>query len=789
VRNTIFLVILCITGLANNVFALPVTDGLVLHLDAGSITGIADEAKINTWPDISGQGNDATQSTADSQPIYVASSPNFNGNSVVRFDGTDDWMTLPSTAVTVGSFTAFAVAKYNYTENNQYIMNGQDGSGNDRIRFEWDNTQAEPLFEYRAGSSGWLDITTPGDTELHVFAITSTVEGFLDGVSLGTAANTSNENPTSFNIGSYNRGEKDFFDGELAEFVIYNRVLSSDEITQVSNFLAIKTTQYVTKNIAYNPSPAHKATDIQRDTILGWTPSDLADKHDVYLGTNLDDVNNADTSSPLLVSPAQDANTYDPGRLEFGKTYFWRVDEINAPPDSTVFKGDIWNFTSESFTVPIPSENITAAASSQSPEQGPEKTIDESGLDANDLHSNQSTTMWLTPEGESGPVWIQYQFEIPYRLQEMLVWNYNGESILSMYGFKDVSVEYSVDGDNWIQLEGVPQFPQATGEIGYASDIAVEFGGVTAKFVRITANSNWSNGLFDKYGLSEVRFMVIPLSARKPSPESDATDVAIDEILSWRAGREAAEHNVYLSTDEQAVIDGTAPVVTVNQASYGPLSLNLGSNYYWRIDEINNVEPTPLWEGDTWNFVTQEYLVVDDFESYNDIEAGQEGSKLIYSTWIDGFDDPTTNGSTIGYFEAFQPTMETNIVHSGSQSVPIFYNNATASISEVTVNTDSLPIGRDWTTSSPEILSIWMYGDPNNSTTEQMYVKIDTAKVVFDGDLTQEQWQEFSIDLASLGIDLGNVTMLTIGFEKIGAIGGSGFVFVDDIKLYKPQEQ
>ena len=290
-RNLIFLVILCIFGLTNNVFALPVTDGLVLHLDAGSITGLADGATIDTWPDISGQSNNATQPITDNQPIYVASSPNFNGNSVVRFDGTNDWMALPPTAITVGSFTVFAVAKFNYTENNQYIMNGQDGGGNDRIRFAWENTQAEPFFEYRAGSSGWRNVTAPADTGLHVFAITSTIEGFLDGVSLGTTANTSNENPTAFNIGSYNRGEKDHFDGELAEFVVYNRVLSSDEITQVSNFLAIKTTQYVTKKIAYNPSPANNAIDIERDTILSWMPGDFADKHNVYLGTALEDVN------------------------------------------------------------------------------------------------------------------------------------------------------------------------------------------------------------------------------------------------------------------------------------------------------------------------------------------------------------------------------------------------------------------------------------------------------------------------------------------------------------------
>jgi hypothetical protein len=57
------------------------------------------------------------------------------------------------------------------------------------------------------------------------------------------------------------------------------------------------------------------------------------------------------------------------------------------------------------------------------------------------------------------------------------------------------------------------------------------------------------------------------------------------------------------------------------------------------------------WQGDVWSLSTQEYLVVDDFESYNDIETGAEGSKLVYETWIDAF-GTTTNGSTIGYTEA-----------------------------------------------------------------------------------------------------------------------------------------
>ncbi|MHC4631095.1 MAG: hypothetical protein ACYS9C_07460, partial [Planctomycetota bacterium] len=99
------------------------------------------------------------------------------------------------------------------------------------------------------------------------------------------------------------------------------------------------------------------------------------------------------------------------------------------------------------------------------------------------------------------------------------------------------------------------------------------------------ANSNWK-GLLPQYGLSEVRFLHIPLRAREPSPDSGATDVVVDVTLGFRAGREAAEHNVYLSTDEQAVADTTAPVTTVTETSYGPLFLDLAQTYYWKILEL-----------------------------------------------------------------------------------------------------------------------------------------------------------------------------------------------------------
>jgi hypothetical protein len=55
--------------------------------------------------------------------------------------------------------------------------------------------------------------------------------------------------------------------------------------------------------------------------------------------------------------------------------------------------------------------------------------------------------------------------------------------------------------------------------------------------------------------------------------------------------------------------------------------------------------------------------------------------------------------------------------------------------------------------------------------------------------LQQATWQEWNIDLEAFGIDLSNVTTLSIGFEKIGAAGGFGTILFDDIRLYTSADQ
>jgi hypothetical protein len=66
-----------------------------------------------------------------------------------------------------------------------------------------------------------------------------------------------------------------------------------------------------------------------------------------------------------------------------------------------------------------------------------------------------------------------------------------------------------------------------------------------------------------------------------------------------------------------------------------------------------------------------------------------------------------------------------------------------------------------------------------------MYVKVNDTKVLYDGeaqDITRSGWQMWYIDLASLSVS--NVTELSIGFERSGAVGGQGVVYFDGIRLY-----
>jgi len=105
---------------------------------------------------------------------------------------------------------------------------------------------------------------------------------------------------------------------------------------------------------AFGPTPANGAVDTAQSLTLSWTAGDKAQKHEVYFGTDKDAVAAADNTSPLFVG-SQTGTSYDTGDLEWGKTYYWRVDETNAGEADSPWKGTVWSFTTANF---IPVDNM-----------------------------------------------------------------------------------------------------------------------------------------------------------------------------------------------------------------------------------------------------------------------------------------------------------------------------------------------------------------------------------------------------------------------------------------------
>ncbi|OHB78552.1 MAG: hypothetical protein A2Z25_22335 [Planctomycetes bacterium RBG_16_55_9] len=583
-------------------------------------------------------------------------------------------------------------------------------------------------------------------------------------------------NPLS--IGNSPNGARPLL-GMIDDVHVYASALTEEEVETVMEGPPAR-------GLASEPIPDDGATDVPRNVTLSWTPGAFApatNGHIVYFSESFDDVD-AGTGGVR-----QSAASFTPSQpLDFETTYYWRVDEVNAPPDSTVHEGRVWSFTTERASYPIVPENITATASSEDALKGPQNAVDGSGLDGTGLlHGDAGETMWLSSRTAPQPTWIAFEFDTAYRLQEMWVWNYNEsvEPVIGL-GIKDVTIEYSVDGTEYTTLGTTHQFTQAPGTPGYAHNTTIDLSGVTAKYVRLTPNSNWK-GLLPQYGLSEVRFFSLPVQARDPYPASGATEVPLGPTgnpdgvtLTFVPGREAATHNLYFSTDEQAVIDGTADVTILTEASYGPLMLDLDQTYYWRVDEVNEAQTPSTWQGPVWSFTTQEFFVVDDFESYTDDDAA---GGAIWQAWIDGF-GVADNGAQVGYL--LPPYAERTIVHGGEQSMPFSYSNtsgATYSEAELTLSP-----AQDWTAAGGKTLAIWFYGASDN-TAAQLYVKVNGVKVTYEGaadDLMSATWHPWRIDLASLGAGVQNVTKLAVGIDGNGA---TGQLFFDDITLSPHERQ
>ncbi|MHC4626224.1 MAG: LamG domain-containing protein, partial [Planctomycetota bacterium] len=285
-----------------------------------------------------------------------------------------------------------------------------------------------------------------------------------------------------------------------------------------------------------------------------------------------------------------------------------------------------------------------------------------------------------------------------------------------------------------------------------------------------------------------------PLLAWDPNPTNGSTTYIAEAMpLTWSPGDDASEHAVYFGTDKDAVDNADVSDATgvyrgqQTATSYSPPEgVEWGGGpYYWRVDE-HNTDAT-VAKGKVWSFAVADYLTVDDFESYDNVDPGpgEPGLNRIFDKWIDGY-GTLTNGAIVG--NDMPPYAERTVVHSGAQSMIYRYDNA-GRTSEATL---TLVYPRDWTEAGVTKLSLWLNGSAANAA-DRIYVALNPGApgLVYHDDPGATQvagWTEWVIDLAAFGVDLTNVNTITIGVGTRNApspSGGAGAMYFDDIRLIR----
>ena len=109
---------------------------------------------------------------------------------------------------------------------------------------------------------------------------------------------------------------------------------------------------FTTEGAVSGPNPADGAIDVKPSVVLKWDAGAVAASHDVYFGTDADAVKNATKSSPEYKGPkALGEESYTPGKLIFNTTYYWRIDEVNNASADSPWAGNVWSFTTGDFFV------------------------------------------------------------------------------------------------------------------------------------------------------------------------------------------------------------------------------------------------------------------------------------------------------------------------------------------------------------------------------------------------------------------------------------------------------
>ncbi len=310
-------------------------------------------------------------------------------------------------------------------------------------------------------------------------------------------------------------------------------------------------------------------------------------------------------------------------------------------------------------------------------------------------------------------------------------------------------------------------------------------------------------------------------------PADGAEDIpSLNLTLRGIAGDSAGGHDVYFGSDEAAVEDANTsntglypnvyrgPTQALSDVNYDvPENLDVGIDYFWRIDEVNIFTGT-LVTGDVWSFTVGMFILVDSFEPYRYVDTGD-----LTDVWIVDLGAQPKNDAQLKLFFAFA---DSNKVYAGEQSMEFAYRCYKSAqgkyIGSYAEANPPLEVGTDWTVAGVKALVVNFYGDEDNAwdhnsgyeyaiTEDQMYVELvdgstnsGLVKLPNMSGVKTESWQTWNISLIDpnfSGVDMNNITKVYIGFggDKAGqgakAAGKLSArhdtVWFDDIRLYPPR--
>lgn len=506
---------------------------------------------------------------------------------------------------------------------------------------------------------------------------------------------------------------------------------------------------------AWRPDPPNGAKFIDVDTDLSWMPGWGAKLHTVYFGDNADDISNA------TGGVSQIGTTYTLDTLEMGKTYYWRVDEFDG---RITYKGDVWSFTTTTGGGGILGEyfgNTTLSGEPVLTRLESEINFDwGAGTPGVPLQDNSWSARWTSDLNILFP--DTYTFSV----------NSEGGTRLWIDGELVIDV--------WVSWVATRYASQPIFLDGGIHSLRLEF----ADFDRNAQQQLYWSSASVPEEIIPAGPLQPPFKARRPSPPDGGANVRQAPTLNWVAGYAAASHEVYFGTDADAVANATAGspeyqgAKDLGEEMLEAGQLEPGATYYWRVDEVNDLNADSPWIGSVWSFTVADFLIVDDFETYTDDDVAGEA---IWQTWIDGF-GVADNGSTVGYL--LPPYAERAIIRSGLQSMPLLYENTDGVLnSEATLALG----GMDLTQGGGTMLNVWYRGVAGNAAAP-VYVALDNARIYHpDPSATEiEVWTLMEIDLQDFaGVNPASVNQIALGIGDGTAVSeGTGTLYFDDIGVH-----